>query len=622
MAFVKAAWKILVAIKDALVLLLLLLFFGLLYILLTMNPYPAIGKGGALNLRLDGVIVEQTTTIDPLDLITGAGPQMREFRARDVMRALDASVADDRVKAVVLDLSLFLGGGRATLEEIGERLDRVRKAGKPVYAYATAYTDESYALAAHATEIWADPMGGAIFAGPGGSDLYFRDAIDRLGVTAHIYRVGTYKSAVEPFLRSDQSPEAAAALSALYNEVWDNWLSTIARVRPKAQVMPIVTNPVEQVTASRGDLAKMALDRHVVDRLGSEIEFGKMVAAKVGEDEEGTAGGFASIDYDAWLAANPEPTHGSEIGVLTIAGDIIDGQAAPGTAGGDTVSNLLYDALAQRDLKALVVRVNSPGGSALASEQIRRAIAEARARGLPVVVSMGDVAASGGYWVSTSADLIFAQPNTITGSIGIFAMVPSFEKALAKWGIHSDGVKTGPLSGEPDVLGGLSPAFDRVAQSAIEHGYRQFLTRVANARGKSMAEVDKIGQGRIWAGGTARQIGLIDQFGGLDDALAEAARRAKLPEGNWHAVWLESESDLPSRVIADMLTGNGKGTRMDLFALASMRQKMAFVRAERLATLLAAGEGMQARCLECAASLPAPLAAPRQSWWALAQWLH
>lgn len=611
MAFVRGAWRILVGIKDALVLILLLAFFGLIFALLRYNPNPQVGAGGALLLELDGVIVEQPSELNPLQALTAAGPPMREYRARDVIRALDAARTDPRVKVVVLDLDRFLGGGRVTLATVGEHIDAVRKSGKPVYAFATAYAEENYTLAAHASEIWVDPLGGAIFSGPGGSQLYFRDALDRFGVTAHIYRVGTYKSAVEPFLRVDQSPEAKASTLAVYNEVWDNWVADMAKARPKARLKPLINDPAAMVDSAQGDLSLLAKSLGIVDRLGSRLDFGKMIVAKVGEatGKDKVPGSFATIDYDAWVAANPLPQSGPAIGVLTVSGDIIDGEAGPGTAGADTITEALYEAMAAGDLKALVVRVNSPGGSVTASEQIRRAVAEAKAQGLPVIVSMGDVAASGGYWISTAADTIFAEPSTLTGSIGIFAILPSFETILTKYGVNADGVRTSPLSGEPDMVGGFSADFDTVAQRTIEHGYRQFLARVSKARRITPAEADNIGQGRVWAGGTARQIGLVDRFGGLDDALAEAARLAKLQPGDWHARWLEPAPSVPFQILAGLLGGKDEARTapLDLFGRARVQQERDFARLHDLMKLLVERRGAQALCLECAGtSVSAP----------------
>ena len=611
MAFLKGAWRILVAVKDGMVLIALLLFFALLYAFLSASPNPGAVEKGALLLELNGMVSEQPAAVDPIAAIVSQRAPVREHRQRDIVRALDLAVSDHRIKAVVLDLDRFMGGGQASLTEIGDRIDAVRRSGKHVYAFATAYSDDGYQLAAHASEIWLDPMGGVLPMGPGGSRTYYKGLLEQLGIEAHIYRVGTYKSAVEPYMRADQSPDAKAAAQALYDVIWSEWRDDVAKARPKAQLDKMLTDPAGQVEAAKGNLAQLALSNGLVDKLGDKVAFGKYVAAKVGPDREERTGHFASTQPAALLAAHIPSTRGDPIGVVTVAGEIIDGKAGPGTAAGDSVSALIYKALEQDELKALVLRVDSPGGSVMASEKIRLALLEAKKRKLPVVVSMANLAASGGYWVSTPADTIFAEPSTITGSIGIFAVLPSARQALAKWGITSDGIRTTPLSGEPDILGGVSPDFDRMAQAAIENGYRDFLTRVATSRGKTVEQVDAIGQGRVWAGGTARQLGLVDRFGGLDEALAEAARLAKLDKDEWHPRYIEPQSNFASGLLGMLLPQPADKAATDLFGHAALRQQMTLDRIIGDMQMLMTATGAQARCLECGAfaASPSPAAA-------------
>lgn len=620
MSFVKGAWNILVGIKDALALLLLLMFFGLLFAILSSRPNVADIKDGALMLKLEGIISEQPATPDPFAALLGGGPVTREYAVRDLVRALEAAEDDARVKAVVLDLDGFLGGGQASISTVGRALDAVKKANKPVYAYATAYANDGYQLAAHASEIWVDPMGGALVAGPGGSGLYFGDALEKFGVEANVYRVGTYKSAVEPFTGNQASEPAKQALTALLEELWDDWQAEVTRVRSKAQLQDIIARPAEAVEAANGNLAELALRSGMVDKLGTRIEFGDYVASKVGDGINDEAGSFAEINYDDWLDANEPEEPGEAIGLVTVAGSIVDGEAGPGSAGGESVSKLIYEALAEDDLKALVVRVDSPGGSVLASEQIRLAIQAAKDKGLPVVISMANLAASGGYWISTPGDAIFAEPDTITGSIGIFAVLPSFQEALGKIGVNTDGVKTSPLSGEPDIFAGPNDTFDRVAQSTIENGYRDFLTRVAQSRGKTMSQVDAIGQGRVWAGGTARQLGLVDRLGGLDEAITEAARRAKLKTGGYHIRTIEEAPDPFAAFIAEMTRSDEpESVRLDLFGHAAWRQRQTMLQAASTAQELIGTTGVQARCVECDLLVPRPNAVPSASggWAAL-----
>ncbi|WP_417619038.1 signal peptide peptidase SppA [Parasphingorhabdus sp.] len=606
MQFARAAWRFLVAIKDGMVLIAMLLFFAALYALLSSQPNSAAIRDGALLLDLNGVIVEEPAAPTFEDfLASSADNSPREYRLRDVVHAIDSSVDDDRVKAIVLDLSSFAGGGQTSLTDVGTALDRARKAGKPIYAFASFYSDDSYQLAAHATDIWLDPMGGIIFAGPGGNRLYYKGLIDRLGVTANIYRVGTYKSAVEPYMRADQSPAAREASQALYGVLWDSWLAEVKKIRPQAVIKPFADDPATFIKTAGGNLAKVAMEQKLVDKLGDKTAFDRFVAEQVGIDETPSPDSFNSIDYDDFVAANPVDRNGSAIGVITVAGEIVGGKTGPGMAASGRIAEQIYKALDEDEIKALVVRIDSPGGSAFASEEIRLALLEAKKKKLPIVVSMGDVAASGGYWVATAGDHIFAEPDTITGSIGVFAVLPSFEKALAKWGVTADGVQTTPLSGEPNFVGGFSADLDTILQAGVENSYGDFVKLVAKARGKTPAQVDTIGQGRVWDGGTARQLGLIDGFGGIKDALAEAAKRAGLAEGDYHPQYLDPESKfswLPFDGIPFVRQESAPVT--GVIGWATQRQKAIFGQALATAQGLLAREDVQALCLECGASVP------------------
>ncbi|MDO7836236.1 signal peptide peptidase SppA [Sphingobium sp. HBC34] len=601
MAFVKGAWRILVAIKDGLVLLLLLLFFGALYAALSFSPKP--GKtmsSGALLIDLDGSIVEQPAEMGAMQLLGGSGPGMKEYRLSDIVAALDAARRDDNVKAVVLNLDGFLGGGQVAIARVGKALDGVRAAKKPVLAYATLYSDDSYQIAAHASEVWSDPLGGVAILGRGGSNLYYKGLIDKLGVNTHVYRVGTYKSFVEPFTRTEQSPEAKQANQALAGALWQNWQEDVTKARPRAKIVAYAADPLAAARASGGDMAKAALASGLVDRLGDEAAFGARVATIAGAARQNKAGSFATIDLATYVKAR-KPANDGQIGVLTVAGDIVDGEGGPGTAAGDTISDLLLTALQEKDLKALVVRVDSPGGSVMASEKIRSAILQAKKAGLPIVVSMANVAASGGYWISTPADIIFAEPDTITGSIGVFGILPSFEGTLAKMGITTDGVRTTPLSGQPDVVGGTTPAFDQIMQLGVEDIYRRFVGLVAQSRRKTPAQIDAIAQGRVWDGGTARQIGLVDRFGGLEDAIAEAARRAKIDPAQARAYAIEKKPDAFTQFIqsiAEREQDDADAPR-DMLARQAAAQRGWASQAVADVRALVTGAGIRADCLEC-----------------------
>jgi len=602
LAFVKGAWRILVAIKDGLVLLFLLLFFGALYAALSFSPKP--GKAvssGALLLDLDGSIVEQPAETSTMALLSGSGSEAKEYRLSDIVAALDAAKSDAKVKAVVLNLDGFVGGGQVAMSRVGKALDAVRAAKKPVLAYATLYSDDGYQLAAHASEVWSDPLGGVAILGRGGSNLYYKGLIDKLGVNTHVYRVGTYKSFVEPFTRTEQSPEAKQANQALAGALWQSWQDDVTKARPKAKIAAYAADPAAAARATNGDIAKAALAAGLLDKLGDQSAFGARVAQIAGEASDNSkAGNFATIDLASYVKAR-KPANDGQIGVLTVAGDIVDGEAGPGTAAGDTISDLLLTALDEKSLKALVVRVDSPGGSVMASEKIRGAILQAKSAGLPVVVSMANVAASGGYWVSTPGDVIFAEPDTITGSIGVFGIIPSFEGTLAKMGITTDGVRTTPLSGQPDVTGGTTPEFDQIMQLGVEDIYRRFVGLVAQSRKKSPEAIDAIAQGRVWDGGTARQIGLVDRFGGLEDAIAEAARRAKLDPAKAKAYYIEKQPDKFAEFVqslADREQDSATAPR-DILARQAWLQRGWAMQAVSDVKALVMGAGVRADCLEC-----------------------
>lgn len=600
MSFAGKVWRLLVGIKDGLALLFLLLFFWALFMVLASRPSPGLVREGALLLELNGTVVEEVSPVDPLNILLSSAVPTREYAARDLVRAIDDAAKDDRIKAIALDLSTFLGGGHVHMQAIGDALDRFRQTKKPVLAYAVAYSDDSMMLAAHASEVWVDPMGGTAIAGPGGERIYYAGLLERLGVEAHVYRVGTYKSAVEPYLLNEMSPEARENAEALYGALWQEWQANVRRARPKADIRRATADIPAWLESSNGDLAKAALAAGLADKIGTRVEWGERVAKVAGEDEwDETPGAFAHSELDPWLAETEPDKSGGKIGVITIAGEISDGMAGPGEAGAQRIGELLDDAL-DDDLKALVVRVDSPGGTVTGSEAIRRAILRHKARHIPIVVSMGNVAASGGYWVATPADRIFAEPETVTGSIGIFGVIPTFEGTLAEWGVTTDGVRTTPLSGQPDLFAGFTPETEAILQATVESGYDRFLTLVATSRKISRARADELGQGRVWDGGAARQLGLVDQFGGLDAALAYAAERAGLEDGKWYAEYLGAEEDryapLLRRIMRDT---DGEAAGGDMFALFARRESDLTARVLADLKGLLQVRGAQARCLEC-----------------------
>src|SRR5260221_7981566 len=459
MKFVGAIWNLLVGIKDALVLLLLIIFFTGLYGALSARPAPV--KDGVLDLELNGSLAEQPARRNWSDV--AGSPRVDQCRLRDLVAALDKARDDGRVKAVALDLRGFTGGGATAIGDLADAVRRVRSAGKPVIAYGVGYTDDSYALASAASEIWLNPLGGVLITGPGGSNLYYKGLLDKLGVTANVYRVGTYKSAVEPFIRNDMSPAARQNYTALDQARLESWRQEVKQARPKANIDLFLTNMNGAIAAAGGDMAKAALGAGLIDRIGDRRAFEARLADLGGPGGHGPA--VKKVKLGSYVADVVDRSPSGPIGIVTIAGMIVDGKAGPGTAGGDTIAAEVEDGIRNKGIKALVVRVDSPGGSVLASERIPQALLDAKSKRIPVVVSMGSVAASGGYWVSTPGDFIYAEPSTITGSIGVVGVIPSFQGTLQKLGIGADGVKTTPLSGEPDLFKGPSPEAGQLIQN-------------------------------------------------------------------------------------------------------------------------------------------------------------
>lgn len=613
MKFVGAVWKLLVGIKDALVLIFMLLFFGILYVAMSSKPV-AVGDG-VLDMSLSGSVVEQPARATWGEAL--GGEVVTDYRLRDLVAALDKARTDDRVKAVALDLDGFAGGGHAALGDLADAIRRVRASGKPVVAYGSAFTSDGYQLAAAASEIWLNPLGGVLLTGPGGANLYFKGLLDKLGVTANIYRVGTYKSAVEPFIRNDMSPEARENYQALGNAMLESWKQSVRTSRPKAKVDAMLNDMPGAVAAANGDMAKAALVAGLVDKLGEREQFEARLAELGGTGHGEDA--FKRIALPAFIRDTGNGAGSGPVSVVTVAGTIVDGEAGPGTAGGDTIAEEIDRAVAE-GTKALVLRVDSPGGSVMASERIRQSLLAAKAKKIPVVVSMGNVAASGGYWIATPADYIYAEPSTITGSIGVFGVLPSFQGTLAKLGIGADGIKTTPLSGEPDLLRGPSPEANALLQTGVESTYRRFLEIVAKARRKTPEQVDAIAQGRVWDGGTAHQLGLVDGFGGVEDAIAKAGQLAKL--GDKPGVrYIEPPKSFEDELV-EMFANereDDSATPSDAFAVFADGPRRQI--AAMIGQLQSVFDGpvIQARCLECpqAGTQPPRTTAQQDGFWAM-----
>ncbi len=462
-----------------------------------------------------------------------SGDKPKQVQLRDLVGAIDAAAKDHRITRILL-LPDEMQGGFASLHEVGAALDRFRAAGKPVIVWAVNLDQGQYYLAAHADRVLVDPQGGVMITGLANYRLFYKDLLDKLGVDVHLFRVGEFKSAAEPYILDHASAEAKQADSYWMGGLWDSYIAEVAALRKldSAVLRDDIDNLPKHIASTQGNLAQLALNQHLVDGLATRAELITMMRKEgVPADRKGHS--FRQVDLGRYAASVSRNSDLFAPGVAIVVGEgeISGGKQAPGSIGGESTAALIRDAREDRKTRALVLRVNSPGGEVYAAEQIRREIELTRAAGIPVVVSMGDVAASGGYWISMNANRIYAEPNTITGSIGIFGMYYTVPNTLAKFGIQSDGVGTGPMAGAFDITRPLDPKVGAVIQAIIDKGYHDFVGNVAKARGKSYEAIDAIAQGRVWTGQQALERGLVDQLGGLDQAVADAANLAKLSKG-------------------------------------------------------------------------------------------
>lgn len=513
-------------------------FFFLIVLLLVIGGIASsqgertVQADSVLVLKPQGQLVDQYS-VDPLQraLAGLSGEAPKQVQMRDLIGAIDAAAKDKHITRILLLPDELQSSGFASLREVGAALDRFRATGKPVLAWGVNLDQGQYYLAAHADRILVDPQGGVMLTGLSSYRLFYKDLLDKLGVDVHLFRVGEFKSAAEPYILDHASDAAKEADRYWMDGLWNRYLAETAKLRKldPAVLRADVDDLPDNIASTQGDLAQLAVNQHLVDGIATRAELIALLR-KEGVPADKKDHTFRQIDLSDYVASLPRDRHALSAGVTVVVaeGEIAGGKQSPGSIGGESTAKLIRTARHNRKTKALVLRVNSPGGEVFAAEQIRREVALTRAAGIPVVVSMGDVAASGGYWISMNASRIFAEPNTITGSIGIFGMYYSVPNTLAKLGIQSDGVGTGPMAGAFDVTRPLDPKVGAVIQAIINKGYRDFVGGVASARGQSYAAIDAIAQGRVWTGQQALERGLVDQLGGQDQAVAYAAGLAKL----------------------------------------------------------------------------------------------
>lgn len=534
----RRAWGLLDATRRAIANLLLLALLAALA-WAAWHATPSLRERTTLVLALEGPIHEQFAGgLRASALAQAQGRPVAQLRLRDVLAVLDAAAHDPKIERVLLVLDDFAGAGLPTLRDVAAAIDRLKAAGKPVLAWGSSFDQRQYYLAAHASEVWLHPMGSVDIEGYGGHRNYYKTALDRLGITAHVLRVGDYKNAGESFVASAPSKQTLEEDRALYDALWASYGRGVERARklaPGSLARAIDALP-EHLDAAGGDMAKMALQLHWVDALKTRDEMRSALVAR-GQRDGST---FRQIGFDDYLARQRPASSGDAVGVVVAEGAIVDGTAPGGTIGGASTAELVRRAREDEHVKAVVLRVDSPGGSAFGAELVRRELELTRRAGKPVIVSMGDVAASGGYWISTAADEVIADEASVTGSIGVVAILPSAEQALAKLGIATGGYTTSWLVDAYDPRRGLDPRLARMLQASIDHVYADFTARVAAARKTTPERIDAVAQGRVWTGAQALARGLVDRNGSFADALQAAAHRARLPAG-YRVQYLENE---------------------------------------------------------------------------------
>ncbi|EAV1201695.1 signal peptide peptidase SppA [Salmonella enterica subsp. enterica serovar Denver] len=557
--FFKWTWRVLNFVRE-----MVLNLFFIFLVLVGVGIWMQIGNGsnseqtarGALLLDISGVIVDKPSTNHRLgalgrQLFGASSDRLQENSLFDIVNAIRQAKDDRNITGIVLDLKNFTGADQPSMRYIGKALREFRDSGKPIFAVGENYSQGQYYLASFANKIWLSPQGQVDLHGFATNGLYYKTLLDKLKVSTHVFRVGTYKSAVEPFIRDDMSPAAREADSRWIGELWQNYLHTVSanrQISPQ-QLFPGAQAIIDGLTSVGGDTAKYALDHKLVDALASSADVEKALTKQFGWSK--TENNYRAVSYYDYSLKTPADTGGT-IAVIFANGAIMDGEETPGNVGGDTTASQIRDARLDPKVKAIVLRVNSPGGSVNASEVIRAELAAAKAAGKPVVVSMGGMAASGGYWISTPANYIVASPSTLTGSIGIFGVINTVENSLSSIGVHSDGVSTSPLA-DISMTKALSPEVQQMMQLSIEYGYKRFITLVADARKRTPEQIDKIAQGHVWTGEDAKANGLVDSLGDFDDAVAKAAELAKLKQ--WHLDYYQDEPTVLDMVM-DSMTGS------------------------------------------------------------------
>ena len=552
-------WATVDGVRRVLANLLLLFFLLMLFGLWWAGRTPPLPDKAALVIAPVGRLVEASTPPSPSDLLAG-GRGVAEVQLDDVLQAIRRAKGDGRIQMLVIAPERLGPSSVSKLAAIRDEIASFKESGKPVYAYAGRFNQSQYYLASAADQVFMAPDGYALVQGLAAYNTFYKRALDQLGVKMHVFRAGKYKSFVEPYTLEGMSDENRSMTQGLLDSVWANLKADMSSTRklPEEAIDTYVNDYRAQLAAAGGDPAQMAVDGGLVDRLMDTNAWEAFLAEQIGRDADGD---LLLVGMDGYLSStgNWLSREGAGIAVLTLQGAIVDGDGPPGTVGGSTVSQMLRELRDNEQVKAVVLRIDSPGGSAFAAEQIRVAVEGVRAAGKPVVASFSSVAASGGYWIATGADEVWAYPMTLTGSIGVFGLFPDISEPLGELGIDVDGVRTAPLAGALDPRRPLSDDARDALQLSVEHTYTQFIQRVSKARKISISEADALGQGRVWTGAEAKARGLVDELGGLEQAVAAAARLANVSD--YHRI--EASEPLPLRlqllreILPEASAGNG-----------------------------------------------------------------
>ncbi len=565
---------------------------------------PNVPDGAVMVLSPRGTVVEVTRIPDPMEsLFADYNNAPPEISVHDIITAINRAKDDGRISGIALITDQMMGAGPSHLHDMANALKSFRESGKPIYAVSSGYSQGDYLLASQADKIFLNPAGSLLLTGYGRYTPYFKELLAKVGANVNVFRVGTFKSAVEPFLRDDMSPAAKEANLAYMGSLWSQYVALVGEGRKlkAATIQAQIEGMSDNLKAAGGDFATLALNNKLVDEIASRSNWRRQLKEKHGSTKDGST--FKQIHFEKYLAATHgmEKSDGKAIAIIIAQGEIVMGSGPANIAAAETVVRHIRNARNNKKTAAIVLRVDSPGGSVFASELIRQELLTAQEDGIPVVASFGPYAASGGYWISANADEIWASPATVTGSIGIFGIIPTFENTLAKVGVHTDGVGTTSLAGAFDVTRPLSDMTKDIIQQSITAGYSQFLNIVAEGRGMTVEDVDKIAQGRVWDGLTAKKLGLVDQLGTLDDAVAAAARRADIT--SYHPVLYRDGPTKFEALMLDMLNGNAaiKDTLSGHYSNSSVMMKAAYNLKKDLEFLTRFNDpmGSYSLCLTC-----------------------